>query len=473
MRKLPRVTTRLLLIGLLLLGVGSALAANYLGAQAIYVVYDGDTAVTVPGSYNTIEEVIAAARLQLRPEDLITPPLTDPAHPDIVIHIQRARAITLRTAAEGVRTFWTRQSTLAAFLQEVGVVVQPTTEIFANGMLIPLNTLAQTAVPTEIEIGRFVTITVNDGERQQFIRTAKQTVGAALQEAGITLYATDNVEPAPDQGLQPNMTIHVRRSFPLTIEADGRTIQTRTHHRNALDVLAAAGVTLIGDDYAQPGPDVSLTANSVIRVIRVTTDFRVADTPLPFQTVWQASDQLDLDQKATISAGEAGILRQRLRIRYENGVLTSETVDGEWVAREPVNEVIGYGTRINIGVVNTPDGPRDYWRVVQMRVTSYTAASSGKEPDDPSYGYTASGLPSGFGIVAVDRSIVPFRSSVFVPGYGVAYVGDTGYGVRGRWIDLGYDESSYVPWSGYVDVYYLTPVPAPEDINYLLPDVLP
>jgi 3D (Asp-Asp-Asp) domain-containing protein len=108
-----------------------------------------------------------------------------------------------------------------------------------------------------------------------------------------------------------------------------------------------------------------------------------------------------------------------------------------------------------------------------MRVTSYTAASSGKEPGDPGYGLTASGHQAGTGIVAVDRAVVPFRSDVYVPGYGVGFVGDTGGGVRGRWIDLGYHEDDYVSWSGYVDVYYLTPVPAPEDINYLLPTALP
>jgi 3D (Asp-Asp-Asp) domain-containing protein len=108
-----------------------------------------------------------------------------------------------------------------------------------------------------------------------------------------------------------------------------------------------------------------------------------------------------------------------------------------------------------------------------MRVTSYTAASSGRELDDPAYGITASGYGVARGIVAVDRSVVPFHSFVYVPNYGVGYVGDTGGGVRGRWIDLGYSEDDFIPWSGYVDVYYLTPVPEPEDINYLLPAVLP
>jgi 3D (Asp-Asp-Asp) domain-containing protein len=140
---------------------------------------------------------------------------------------------------------------------------------------------------------------------------------------------------------------------------------------------------------------------------------------------------------------------------------------------EPVNEVIGYGTRITTNVVQTEQGPREYWRLVRMRVTSYTPSSSGRAPDDPHYGITASGLPAGHGVVAIDRSVVPWKSEVFVPGYGVAIAGDTGGGVRGRWIDLGYPDGGYESWSGYVDVYYLTPIPAPEDINYLLPAILP
>jgi 3D (Asp-Asp-Asp) domain-containing protein len=108
-----------------------------------------------------------------------------------------------------------------------------------------------------------------------------------------------------------------------------------------------------------------------------------------------------------------------------------------------------------------------------MRVTAYTAASAGKAPEHPGYGITASGLPAGTGIVAIDRTIVPWRSYVYVPGYGVGFAGDTGGGVKGRWIDLGYDEGELRSWSGYVDVYYLTPVPPAEQINYLLPTWLP
>ncbi len=216
-----------------------------------------------------------------------------------------------------------------------------------------------------------------------------------------------------------------------------------------------------------------LQPGQTIEVIRVTSDFRVEDQAIPFETLWQATDRFEIDTTGLLQAGAPGIQRQRIRVRYENGVAVSETPDGEWVALAPVPEIIGYGTQIVVRVLDTPTGPVEYWRKVRMRVTSYTEATSGKTPDHPAYGITASGLRAGTGIVAIDRAIVPWRSYVYVNGYGVGLAGDTGGGVKGRWIDLGYDVDSYIHWSGYTDVYYLTPVPSADQINYLLPTWLP
>ncbi|MAT99038.1 MAG: hypothetical protein CL608_17980 [Anaerolineaceae bacterium] len=458
---------------LFLLALGSVIAAGYAVAQEKYTIYIDDAPPqTVTGNFSTVAEVLAAAGIETRAEDLVVPDLAETAVPHTGIQIIRAQSITVRSEA-GTRTYWTRHATIGAFLAERGLLPQRTDQIVADGVPVSFAGLDQTPLPQTLEIGRFVTVTILAGGEQQTVRTATQTVGAALTEAGIEVYGTDGVEPPLGTWLQPNMTIQVQRSFPLTIAVDGRIVQIRSHHTNALDVLAEAGIGLIGYDYTIPGPDTTLKANDTIQVIRVTEDFRLVDEPIPFQTLWQASPDLDLDTTAPISAGQPGIKRQRIRVRYENGVEVSQTVDGEWVAQEPVNHVIGYGTRINIRTIDTAEGPLEYWRVVRMRVTAYTAASSGKAPDHPNYGITASGVPAGTGVVAIDRNIVPFRSYVYVPGYGKAFAGDTGGGVRGRWIDLGYDKDEYQSWSGYVDVYYLTPVPAPEDINYLLPTALP
>lgn len=315
------------------------------------------------------------------------------------------------------------------------------------------------------------TITIHQEGQQQMVRTRAQTVSAALQQAGISLAVTDQVEPDPASPLDDGLHIYIQRAIPLLLKVDGRLLEIASPHRQVADVLAGAGINLVGEDFTRPGPDALLQPNDLIEVIRVTENFLVEDQPIPYETLWQPSDSLELDTEGLLQAGVPGILRQRVRVRYHDGAEVSRTAAEAWVAREPTAEIMGYGTKIVLRTLQTPGGSYQYWRVARMRVTSYTAASSGKPPDHPAYGITASGLQAGTGIVAVDRSVIPFRSWVYVPGYGIGYAGDTGGGVIGRWIDLGYDETEFVPWSGYVDVYYL--VPMPENINYRLPQELP
>ncbi len=457
-------TIQLLILSLFVVGC--------LTAERDYLIYNGEELITVTGKYETVAEVVLAADIVLRPEDAITPILTATIAADTAITIHRAQPVRLHTE-QGGQTLWTRQTTLAAFLSEAGIATDGTTAITANGQAVGIGQLATRPLPSVVEIGRFHTITIHHNNQQQTIRTAVATVGEAVQEAGIMLFAADRIEPVAATPLETGMIINIVPSTTYTIQVDGHTQQIRSNQTNPHAILAEAGVTLQGNDYTIPDPSTPLRANDTIQVIRVTEEIRFEDGVIPYQTLWQETDQLDLDTQGIITQGVPGILRHRWRVRYENGVEVGQIADGEWVEREPVNEVIGYGSRITIRTLDTPEGQLSYWRVVRMRVTSYTAASSGKAPDHPAYGITASGHRVAKGIVAVDRSVVPFRSSVYVPNYGTGFVGDTGGGVRGRWIDLGYGEDDFVSWSGYVDVYYLTPVPEPADINYLLPAALP
>jgi 3D (Asp-Asp-Asp) domain-containing protein len=51
-------------------------------------------------------------------------------------------------------------------------------------------------------------------------------------------------------------------------------------------------------------------------------------------------------------------------------------------------------------------------------------------------GRTASGMPTGYGIAAVDPSVIPLGTRLTVPGYGTAVAADTGPAIRGARIDL-------------------------------------
>jgi 3D (Asp-Asp-Asp) domain-containing protein len=51
-------------------------------------------------------------------------------------------------------------------------------------------------------------------------------------------------------------------------------------------------------------------------------------------------------------------------------------------------------------------------------------------------GRTSTGMPVGWGVIAVDPSVIPLGTRVTVPGYGDAVAADTGSAVRGATIDL-------------------------------------
>ena len=51
-------------------------------------------------------------------------------------------------------------------------------------------------------------------------------------------------------------------------------------------------------------------------------------------------------------------------------------------------------------------------------------------------GRTATGLPVGWGVVAVDPWVIPLGTHMTIPGYGEAVAADTGGSVVGSTIDL-------------------------------------
>ena len=51
-------------------------------------------------------------------------------------------------------------------------------------------------------------------------------------------------------------------------------------------------------------------------------------------------------------------------------------------------------------------------------------------------GHTSTGIPVGWGVVAVDPSVIPLGTRLTIPGYGEAVAADTGSAVRGARIDL-------------------------------------
>ena len=69
-----------------------------------------------------------------------------------------------------------------------------------------------------------------------------------------------------------------------------------------------------------------------------------------------------------------------VRIQDEDGEFALDTTAlnvGEALFEAGVDEIVAYGTRIVLRSVDTPEGPREYWRVLRMYATSYYPAELG------------------------------------------------------------------------------------------------
>ncbi len=393
--------------------------------------------------------------------DRISVALDTPLSDAMIVRVDRARSVFL--TVDGTTTpLWTAQVSPADILGSAGVHVGAGDRIVIDGTEADNALLDQWSVPiTSIDVRHAVMLRTHDGDDIKTVQTTGATVGEALFAAGITLYLTDTISLDLNMPLTRDVDVTITRAHPVEIIADGETIRTRSQGETVAAALADANVALVGLDYAIPAEATPLRPGMSIRVIRVHEEIDAEQASLPFETVYQADSMLELDQRQT-TQGQEGIQETRTRVRYENGIAVKRTQEDTVIVQPPVNRVISYGTNVVIRTIDTPDGPREYWRKLRMYMTSYHPAALGG--DD----VTATGCKLEHGVVGSDPDILPYGTEIYVRNYGVGVVADTG-GKRSMplWVDLGYSDADYRGWSGYADVYILTPVP--DQIDYFLP----
>jgi 3D (Asp-Asp-Asp) domain-containing protein len=254
--------------------------------------------------------------------------------------------------------------------------------------------------------------------------------------------------------------VYLLRSQELKIHTADTILKIRTTQPTVGLALAEAGIAVQGLDYSQPALDSALPRDGNIKIARVEEQVNLETEPLPFETEHQPVSNLQLDKQTVVQAGSQGIIARRLRIRLEDGKEIARQIEAEFIAQEPQPRILGYGTKIVPQTINISGATLNYWRAVNMYAVSYDPTSAGGT-------VTASGLPLQKGVAAVDPTYIPLGTRLFIPGYGEAIAADTGGGVNGRIIDLGYSDHDYEAWHQWVTVYFLWP--PPENVAWVIP----
>ncbi len=233
--------------------------------------------------------------------------------------------------------------------------------------------------------------------------------------------------------------------------------------------LTEAGIPLLGLDTSQPVENGTLPQDGQIRITRVSESVILAQKSISYESQTIDSPEIALGQQQVLKPGQNGLSVSRTRIRYEDGKEVNRVQDVESVVRPPQLRVIATGSKIVPNTTTINGVTFQYWRSMKMYATSYSPCRSGVPGQ--CFNGTKSGLPLQKGIIAVDPSTYGYLvgQKVFIPGYGNAVVGDIGGGYiiekelgvpRELWIDLGYADNNYQEAPGWVTVYFLMPAPA-------------
>jgi uncharacterized protein YabE (DUF348 family) len=458
---------RMILLTAILLALGGIFLIYFATATSVRIFVDNDW-VTVNTHASTVASAIQAAGIDLQEGDQVFPDLSSSLDHVQAIEVKRGFPVYLDINGELLKII-TAEKSIADILLSIGITILPGDRIWVDGL-------------REIDPGRMVSsdsthLSYKEADRFQLqvggdqimIRSAASTLGEAVAEAGIELLEGDVLVPPSDTPLAEIDHAILRRGRPVTILADNATVTTYIVAETVGEALQKSGLPLLGLDFVLPDLEEQLPETGEIRIVRVKEEILAEQTPLPFETIYEANPELEIDQRAVEDSGAYGVQANQIRVRYEDGQEVSRTVEGEWVAREPQPRRIGYGTKIVIRTLNTPDGSIEYWRALKMWATSYSPSRAGVPADYEWFGITACGKKLTKGIVAIDNRYIPFHTMMYVPGYGYAEACDIGGGVIGRWIDLGYSDHNYKSWHQYVTVYFLTPVPPANTIAWVFP----
>jgi uncharacterized protein YabE (DUF348 family) len=451
---------------LVCLGVAAVLAFLVFPPKRVAVEADGEQKVVVSRT-SDLDAVLKAAGISRQANDVV---VRDAG----VLRVERAIPVAIEVDGK-LMTWRTRAGTVQDLLTEIGVEVSPYDGITFNGVEVnvnqsivpgPLAALASDSVagfrapqaPSRIDlvIDRAVPFTIVEDGQVINIKSARPTVAMALRDAGIRLGPADEVFPALTSPLVAGQEVQVKHASAVTIRTGESSRVVYTHQKLLKDALAEAGYSLGPEDRVEPDISADVRHGMVARLVRVAGRSLIEREEVRRKTVFRPDENLQGIQTRIVQ-GRDGVRLREYRIVIEDGIETEKNLISERLDPEPVDTVIYYAES---SVRATGANPENFQvlRIERMYATWYNAASAGRADTDPHYGITASGVPVTRGIVAVDPNFIPLGTRLYVPGYGFAVAGDTGGGIIGNMIDLGYpDGVSPDGPTGWIDVFILAP----------------
>ena len=277
------------------------------------------------------------------------------------------------------------------------------------------------------------------------------TVQDFLKENGVELSVGDEMNVKKDAPLQEGMVVSIDRAIPVTVVSGGRRLAAGIRSGTVADALKSAGVRPDENDRVSPSLDTKVRAGMTINHTVVEVAYISRTELVPYKTVYKRTSSLSKGKEKIEKYGVNGKVSHKIRINYEDGKEVSRYEIDSSVVRNPSDEVVLIGTKVasvatsggsgssgssgstgsssssgssgssssgssGSGAVSGVLSPSKIRTTKRMSATAYTFTGH----------RTATGTYPRRGTVAVNPSVIPYGTRLYIEGYGYGVAEDTG-----------------------------------------------
>lgn len=280
---------------------------------------------------------------------------------------------------------------------------------------------------------------IDDGE-VTLTYTTETNAHEILDRQGITVSEHDQVRFSSPNDHYLELTI--TRAFPVSVTADGRTVERMVTGGTVDQLLMEEGLDLDGDDLINCRLDQPLCEGDEIVIQRVEQQQTVDVVPIDYKEVDKSTSLLRNGSTRLIQQGQEGEKRLTYLETTIDGVVQERQLVGEDVLRQPVDEItlVGDGSAIS---------PLDFSAQYPLDENGVPIGYKQVLTDQAATGYSAragargaSGGRCAPGMVAINYEEIPYGTKMYIASpdgsfvYGYAIANDTGIALMDDVIDV-------------------------------------
>lgn len=322
----------------------------------------------------------------------------------------------------------------------------------------------------------FKTVSILDADKEYEVVTKSITVGDAIALAGITLGENDIVSRDLHEATSDGDKIVLKRHKLVKLETSRTVFEFYTNENTVGEALYADGFLVGKYDEVVPDVNTVVTDGMTVSVRRVYIELSEITEEIPYPTNTVDNPNEFMGYEKVLQEGVNGTATRTYKLVSKEGAGVTAVLIGE-TRTEPVEKIVEVGTKLvtpeNMTVIKgatedgipysafpamaqknsktviqgnkaiTPYGEFTFSRVLDGRASAY---EGGVQSNGIWAGQTATGRLPVYGVVAVDPSLIPLNSKLYIEStdggqswiYGFCVAGDTGGAIKGNRVDLCY-----------------------------------